>query len=191
MPTAPSSRPPDPCACTEYPVGTTDRKWAIVLRSELFHVCIVVPEIHAAREHLTALLGAEWGPVRRFDFPYRDEDGNDAVAADFTLCYSLGAPHLELVQAIPGSPWERNEHSNLHHIGYLVDDMAAGSAHLTATACPLGAHGIDEAGGLGWAYHRDELGFRLEIIDAAASASMGRRMLGGDRGFDAPLVARS
>ena len=161
-----------------------------VLRSELFHVCIVVPEIEAARQHLAVLLGVEWGPVRQFDFPYRRDDGTDTVAEGFTLCYSLGAPHLELVEELPGTPWECNEHSNLHHIGYLVDDMAAGAAHLAARACPMGAHGIDQAGELGWAYHHDELGFRIETIDAAASASMGRRMLGGDRGFDAPLVAR-
>jgi methylmalonyl-CoA/ethylmalonyl-CoA epimerase len=162
-----------------------------VLRSELFHVCIVVPEIEAARQHLAELLGVEWGPVRQFDFPYRRDDGSDTVAEGFTLCYSLGAPHLELVEALTGTPWECNEHSNLHHIGYLVDDMAAGSAHLAATACPMGAHGIDDgSGGRGWAYHRDELGFHLEVIDAAASASMGRRMLGGDREFDAPLTTR-
>ena len=162
-----------------------------MLRSELFHVCIVVPEIEAARQHLAELLGAEWGPVRQFDFPYRRDNGSDAVAQDFTLCYSVDAPHLELVEAQPGTPWECNDHSNLHHIGYLVDDMEAVSGHLAATACPMGAHGVDGgSGGLGWAYHHDELGFRLEIIDAAASASMGRRMLGGTRGFDAPLTTR-
>jgi methylmalonyl-CoA/ethylmalonyl-CoA epimerase len=175
----------------ERPRSTTDRRRGSVQRSELFHVCIVVPEIGAARQHITELLGVEWGPVRRFDFPYRREDGSDAVAEGFTLCYSLGAPHLELVEARPDSPWECNEHSNLHHIGYLVDDMDASSGHLAATACPMGAHGGDpNAGALGWSYHRDDLGFRIEIIDAAASVSMGRRMLGGTLEFDAPLTTR-
>src|SRR5262249_55589547 len=138
-----------------------------VLRSELFHVCIVVPELEAAREHLAELLGVEWGPVRQFPFPYRREDGSDAVAGGFSLCYSLDGPHLELVESRPGTPWECNEHSNLHHIGYLVDDTGAASNHLAATACPLGAHAADDgSGGMGWAYHRDALGFRLEIIDA-------------------------
>jgi hypothetical protein len=162
-----------------------------MLRSELFHVCLVVPEIERARTHLIESLGVEWGPVRQFEFPYRRADGSDAVVEDFTLCYSLGAPHLELVNAVPGTPWECNEYSNLHHIGLLVDNMSTSSEHLTATSCPMGAHGVDaRSGELAWAYHRDELGFNLEIIDAAGSAAMGRRMLGAPREFDAPLVAR-
>jgi Glyoxalase/Bleomycin resistance protein/Dioxygenase superfamily len=161
-----------------------------VIRSEFFHVCIVVPEIEVARAHLGELLGVEWGPLREFDFPYRQQDGTDTVAVGFKLCYSLAAPHLELVNAMPGTPWECNDYSNLHHIGYLVDDMDAGSQHLTAHACPLGASGVDPTSdALGWAYHRDPLGLRLEIIDAAASGSMGRRMLGGTNQFDAPLTA--
>ena len=79
-----------------------------VQRSELFHVCIVVPQIDTAGEHLMQLLGVEWGPVRRFPFPYRRADLTEAVVDDFTLCYSLGAPHLELVEGRPGSPWECN-----------------------------------------------------------------------------------
>jgi methylmalonyl-CoA/ethylmalonyl-CoA epimerase len=160
-----------------------------VQRSELFHVCIVVPQIETAREHLAELLGVEWGPLRQFAFPYRRADGREAVVEDFTLCYSLAAPHLELVEGRPGTPWECNDTSNLHHIGYLVDDMGATSAHLATTACPMGAHGLDALGALGWSYHHDELGFRIEIIDAAGSAAMGRRMLGEGREFDAPLTA--
>ena len=75
-------------------------------RSELFHVCIVVPQIETAREHLAELLGVEWGPLRQFAFPYRRADGREAVVEDFTLCYSLAAPHLELVEGRPGTPWE-------------------------------------------------------------------------------------
>jgi methylmalonyl-CoA/ethylmalonyl-CoA epimerase len=163
-----------------------------VLRSELHHVCIVVPEIEAGREHLTELLGVQWGPLHRFEMPYHRGDGTEAVVDGFAISYSVAPPHLELVQAVPGSPWEYNEHSNLHHLGYFVDDPDRVSQHLGAAACPLGAHGIDpRSGALGWAYHRDEaLGFQIEIVDAAASSSLGRRMLGGTHGFDAPLTAR-
>src|SRR5262249_3782799 len=138
------------------------------------------------------LLGVDWGPLKRFDMPYRRADGSDAVAVGFTISYSLGAPHLELVQAVPGSPWECNEYSNLHHLGYLVDDPEASSRHLAVTACPMRAHGVDpSSGALGWAYHRDAaLGFRIEIVDAAAAPVLGPRMLGGTNQFDAPLTAQ-
>ena len=129
-------------------------------------------------------LACSGGRCKNFDFPYRQKDGTEAVVEGFRLCYSLDAPHLELVNAVPGTPWEYNEYSNLHHIGYLVDDVEAASQHLASNACPLGGHGV-VAGT--WAYHEDQLGFRLEIIDAAGSASMGRRMLGGDRQFNASL----
>ena len=159
-------------------------------RSELYHVCIVVPDLVGAREHLTELLGLEWGPVVQFDLPYRTADGTDAVVAGFQMCYSMNGPHLELVAEQPGTPWVCNEHSNLHHIGFLVDDVEAGAGHMARSACPLEIfQRLEEAGSLAWAYLRDRLGFRIEIVDAAGTALMGELMLGGKRQFDVPLTA--
>lgn len=149
-------------------------------RSELYHVCIVVPALEAARAHLTELLGVQWGPSMTFEFGYIEADGTAATVPNFSLCYSLAAPFLELVEERPGTPWVCNDHSNVHHLGFFVDGMDSGSEHLEATACPLGAHQRDpQTGALSWAYHRDRLGFQIEIVDVAGAAMTSQVMLQG------------
>jgi hypothetical protein len=149
-------------------------------RSELFHVGIVVPDIEAARAHLTALLGIRWGPVIETDNPFRWADGTDVTVAGFQLCYSLDGPHLELITEQPGTPWVCNEHSNLHHIGFFADSVEQGSQRLSTGACPLEIAGWNpESGALGWTYHRDPLGVRIEIIDVAIASVMSELMLEG------------
>ena len=90
-----------------------------------YHVGIVVPDLDTARAQLSRQLGVEWGPVLHLDSAdYRDRDGAD-LGFPTTICYSLDEPHLELIQEVPGSVWVCNEHSNLHHIGFWSDDLAA------------------------------------------------------------------
>ena len=139
-----------------------------MLRSELFHVCIVVPEIEPAREHLTELLGVEWGPVRRFAFPYRRADGTDAVADDFTLCYSLGAPHLELVQARAGlavgvqralEPAPHRVSRRRHGCEQRGTSQRPRARWVRTASTPVRGPGMVVP-------PRRALGFRIEIIDA-------------------------
>src|SRR5580704_13975165 len=102
-----------------------------------YHVGIVVTDVAAARARLTATLGVTWGPVMHLDaVDYRDAAGND-VALPTTMCYSVGDPCLELIEEVPGSVWERNAHSNLHHIGYWSDALVGDSASLSSGGCPL------------------------------------------------------
>jgi catechol 2,3-dioxygenase-like lactoylglutathione lyase family enzyme len=133
-----------------------------------FHVGIVVPDVLAARAHLTELLGVAWGPVMHLDeVEYRDADGNDLVLPT-TISYTTGEPALEVIQERPGTVWERNEHSNLHHLGVWTDDLVGDSGTFGAGACPLqlaGRAGDDAP--ISFAYHRDEaLGVRFELVDA-------------------------
>ena len=74
---------------------------------------------------------------------------------------------------MPGSLWVCNEHSNLHHIGFWSDDLATDSAELAGSGCPLQLCG--RAGGaapVSFAYHRNDLGIRIEIVDAAMRETM-------------------
>ena len=90
------------------------------------------------------------------------------------MCYSVDDPHMELIQEVPGSIWVCNEHSNLHHIGFWSDDLAADGSALTGVGCPLqlcGRSGTDAP--VSFAYHRNELGVRIEIVDAAIREAMG------------------
>jgi hypothetical protein len=136
--------------------------------SEMFHVGIVVQDVQAARARLSELLGVAWGPViDTAALELRDVEGHDIVMPN-RICYSTAPPYLELVQEVPGSPWVCNEHSNLHHIGFFSTAVTADSGGLTRAMCPLEIAG--RAGDLapaGFAYHRDPLGVRIELVDAA------------------------
>ena len=139
-----------------------------------YHVGIVVPDIIEARATFSGQLGVRWGPVLHLDaVEYRDGDGRDVVLPT-TMCYSVDAPHLELVQEVAGSIWVRNEYSNLHHIGFWSDDLGADGSELAGAGCPLQLCGrsADDAP-VSFAYHRNDLGVRIELVDATLRETMG------------------
>lgn len=137
------------------------------------HVGVVVPDIDAARVELSGQLGVSWGPVLRLDAAdYRDGSGRDLVLPT-TMCYSVEAPHLELIEEIPGSVWERNQHSNLHHLGFWSDDLDSDGAALAGAGCPMQLCGrAGDRVPASFAYHRNDLGVRIEIVDASLRGTM-------------------
>jgi hypothetical protein len=151
--------------------------------SEMFHVGIVVPDIDAARGRLAELLGLEWGPiVETAALAVRDADGRDIVLPN-RMCYSTAPPYIELVQEQPGTPWVCNPHSNLHHIGFFSDAVAADSAGLTRATCPLELAGrTGDASPTGFTYHRDALGVRIEFVDSAMRQVMEEWLFKADAG---------
>ncbi len=111
-----------------------------------YHVGIVVTDIGAARTRLSTLLGVSWGPLLRLDATdYRDGAGND-LTLPTTMCYSVGDPCLELIEEVPGSVWVRNEHSNLHHIGFWSEGLAEDSTGLAGGGCPMQLCGRGRSG---------------------------------------------
>jgi catechol 2,3-dioxygenase-like lactoylglutathione lyase family enzyme len=145
----------------------------------MFHVGIVVPDLDAARARFTELLGTEWGPVLEHAVEMQDGDGNDLVVPN-RICYSTQPPYLELITEVPGTPWVCNEHSNLHHIGFYSAALAGDAAQLGAVGCPLEIRdGHGDAPPSKFTYHRDPLGVRVELVNAAMRESMAR-MLRGD-----------
>jgi len=138
-----------------------------------YHVGIVVPDLAAAREQMSGQLGTAWGPILHLDAAdYRDASGHDLVLPT-TMCYSVEPPHLELIQEVPGSVWVCNEYSNLHHIGFWSDDLIADSTDLAGSGCPLQLCGrAGEEAPASFAYHRNDLGVRIEIVDAAMRDAM-------------------
>jgi hypothetical protein len=156
----------------------------MALLGPLYHVGIVVPDIEMAKARFTDLLGISWGPVVNTEsIDLRDGEGIELVLPN-TLCYSTEPPYLELVLEVPGSVWECNEHSNLHHIGVWSDDLhAETSRYSDELVCPLQLCGRDADGRLQqFAYHRDPLGVRIELVDAAMKPMMEEFM------FKAPVA---
>ena len=140
---------------------------------EHYHVGIVVPDLAAAQARLTELLGVVWGPVMHLDeLELRDGDGNDVLVPN-TLCYSAGPPYLELIEEVPGSVWVCNEHSNLHHIGFWSSSFDGDSDRLTGIGCPLQVCGrAGSSAPVSFAYHRDPLGVRIELVDVGLRPTM-------------------
>ncbi len=139
-----------------------------------YHVGIVVTDLAAAKQRLTTLLGVTWGPVMHLDaVEYRDASGSDLVLPT-TMCYSTGHPCLELIQEVPGSVWECNEHSNLHHVGFWTDRLGEQSADFSSAGCPLQLCGRAGANApVTFSYHRDDsFGVRIELVDSARRDAM-------------------
>jgi len=139
-----------------------------------YHVGIVVVDIASARARLSELLGVIWGPVLTLDAM----ESRDASGADITLpsqlCYSTGDTAIELMQETPGTVWVRNEHSNLHHIGFWTDDFLDRGEAIAAAGCPLQLCGRSgKEAPVSFAYHWDDvLGFRIELVDMAIREDM-------------------
>ncbi len=79
--------------------------------------------------------------------------------------------------------WVCNEHSNIHHFGVWTDALPADSAAFGASGCPLQICGREGAQSpVQFAYHRDPLGVRIELVDTALRPVMEEFM------FKAPLA---
>ncbi len=71
--------------------------------------------------------------------------------------------------------WVCNEHSNLHHVGFWADALPSDSEAFTSSQCPLQICGREGAQvPVGWAYHRDPLGVRIELVDTRDETHDGR-----------------
>ena len=141
--------------------------------SEHYHVGIVVPDIEIAVARLTELIGVTWGPIVEVDaLAIRDASGSDLEVPN-RLCYSTSSPYLELIEEVPGTVWVCNDYSNLHHIGVWSEDLTGDSAHFSTSECLLQICGRDgSVAPATFAYHRDPLGIRIELVDVAMKAIM-------------------
>ena len=140
--------------------------------TDMYHVGIVVSRLEDGQAHFADLLGVRWAPVIEAPTAMRSSDGTVATV-DLRLVYSIDAPHLELIEAVPGSIWVLNPHSNIHHIGFWSEDLRGDRTRLHAGGCPLEVMG--DSGGsepLFWTYHNDPLGVRIELVDGALRAGM-------------------
>lgn len=140
---------------------------ALALRPEdFYHTGIVVPDLDAAMARLSALAGYRWITPMSYTLPFRTATESRELTSTFV--YSLQAPHVELIQEVPGSPWTATPGNAIHHLGYFTDDLS-GTAH------SLEEHGfafeatadVSPPGLALFAYYVDSFGTRIEIVDRA------------------------
>lgn len=132
---------------------------------DIFVTGLIVPDIDTAVAETTAALGLEFTPVQESPLKMRTPNGIEEF--DLRFVYSLGAaPHLELIQAVPGTYYDARGGGWMRHVGMWVDDLAAASAALSERGLPLEAAGMNgDEEPYAFVFHANEWGLRVELVD--------------------------
>ncbi len=78
----------------------------------------------------------------------------------------MQAPHLELIEEVPGTPWTTAKDNAVHHLGYFTDDFDATADALQALGYALEmCHTVDGETPSMFAYYRSPEDVRIEIVD--------------------------
>lgn len=137
--------------------------------SDQFHFGIVVDDLESTLDQLTELFGYEWcaeiGGPTTVAFP----DGEAEVNLRFV--YSATSPRVEVIRAVPGTPWVPAA-SGVHHLGYWSDDVAADSADLVRAGYVTEAVGKRPDGTPYWTYNRSPEGLLVELVSRAIQPSL-------------------
>ena len=128
----------------------------------LDHVGIVVLDLDAAIDAMRVQLGFEFTVVFDDVLPVHEESAGDR-GIHLRIAYTAQRPALELIEAVPGTPWSPDR-AGLHHLGYHVDDLGAESERL-AGPCPIEICGRDAEGNAPtvFTHHTGGL-FRVELL---------------------------
>jgi hypothetical protein len=137
---------------------------SILRPRDFYHFGHVVDDLDAAARHLTALTGARWTTPVEFEMGLRYGDVEREV--EFVAIYSLDAPHHELIQATPGTPFATPPGGGVHHLGYWAQDFATDLERLRDLGLTEEVVGLDDDGKpWGFAYFTGPAGGRVEIAD--------------------------
>ena len=135
--------------------------------ADLYHVGVVVDDLPNAMDQMSKVGGYRWTTLIEHPLQFRSPTGDHETTVRFV--YSIDAPHVELVQSIPGTAWTAAPGNAPHHIGYFVDGLAATSAALVDAGLPVEVCGrVGEEAPAMFAYHKGRDGIRIEIVDRAA-----------------------
>jgi hypothetical protein len=132
----------------------------------LDHVGIVVPQLEPAVEALSKYIGVEWIGTVEPMFPMHDA-ARGTREVKLRIANSTLYPRLELIEALPDSPWALDEGAGmvLHHLAFFVDDLSEDSSSV-AGPCPVEICGAGPDGEVPtvFTYHVHN-GFRFELLD--------------------------
>lgn len=137
------------------------------MQRDLYHIGIVVDDFDTACQTYASAFGLRWSPVI--------EVGMDVWLAgqgirhlDFKAVYSVEAPHIEIVQAIPGTPSVPVAGRPMHHMGYWSDDLAEDSLRLEALGHPRIMCPLADGKPVGFVFHELPDGTLIELVDRGA-----------------------
>ena len=133
-----------------------------------FHLGIVTADPDATGAELSAVLGYEWGPEVGGTASVVLPSGETVL--ELSCRYSVTVPRLELIRSIPGTLWEPEAGSRVHHIGFWSDDVAADSAQLVGRGWATEATRSGPDGAPFFAFHRSDAGVRVELLSPGRAA---------------------
>lgn len=138
-------------------------------QSDFYHVGIITDDFEDTVEQMGRELGLTWSPVIRVPVPLWTRD-HGLMQIESCAVYSQQEPCIEIVRAVPNSPWVALPGRPLHHMGYWVEDLHAASAELEARGCPKVLCAYVDGQMFGMAYHELHNGTYIEIVDRASFA---------------------
>jgi hypothetical protein len=156
----------------------------VLLLADAYHTGFVVDALEPAMEELTRLFGVGWTEIEEWEPRVRTPEGSMDVRLRFV--YTRGvAPHLELLEPVPGTVWERPAGPGpgpgaIHHVGVWADDLAATSDRMVEDGFPRVLTFETRSGrAAGFAYHRLPSGALVELVDAASRRGLEAWLAGG------------
>lgn len=143
--------------------------------ASITYMSVVVDDLDRAMLRNSAAFGLTW--AQPWTGPIHTIVGGAEATSTVTFTYSCqGPPHLELIQAVPGTVWQPGP--GLHHVGVSVDDVGVAAASLEANGFMMEVFAADS----GWAYVRSPVGLRIELVDRASQPGFDRWLAGGNLG---------
>jgi hypothetical protein len=139
---------------------------AWTLRSP-FHVGIVTTDIDGLMAALGTALGLTWVALERPDVLHHTPNG--PVRPSPRVSYSPQGPlHVEILEAAPGTVYDPQAGTQLHHAGYWTEDFAGDLTSARSRGWSVEAAMKDDAGRLAtFAYLTRPGELRVELVDAA------------------------
>ena len=128
---------------------------------DLFHTGIVVDDLDATRDWLTAVAGYRWCDEYAGDQVVETPAGE--LTVPIRLAYSMSEPRLELVASVPGTVWVPAD-SGVHHLGYWSDDVDGDVATLVASGLEVEVRATMPDGSGRFVYCRGPAGPRIELV---------------------------
>ncbi|WP_242129509.1 VOC family protein [Sphingobium sp. Sx8-8] len=128
--------------------------------AQLFHVGVVCEDIDAAMAEMNLTLGVTWqgGRAARMELCIFGEERE----VEMRIAHSVqGPPHVELIQAVPDSPWA-SPTVGVHHLCYWSEEPLT----LIATLEGAGARRVLGKDGSASGYFHLPGGMLVEVLGA-------------------------
>ena len=144
----------------------------------MYHVGMVVPDLDEAMEDFSRQLGLSWAPLQHRELSLRHR--GSTVDTGLRFSYSREGPvHLELIEAVPGTPWEPA--GSMHHVGFWAEDLVATTRTLEAAGLSLDTtYENPSSDPVGFVYVIGNSGLRIELVNASRRSGFDDWLAGGE-----------